>query len=139
LAASVFSDQSVRMRTHWFEDRFGKFAAAQLAELQDELPASIRSDDYLQVLLQNDPSTTVAQRVVEFWCEKAKRSDSTSDAYACWLRAGWDVGCSQWNRFEEILTGLAESAKATNWQALAKLAESHLAALQLRQPHRRIS
>jgi hypothetical protein len=139
LAASVFSDQSVRMRTHWFEDRFGKFAAAQLAELQDELPASIRSDDYLQVLLQNDPSTTVAQRVVDFWCEKAKRSDSTSDAYACWLRAGWDVGCSQWNRFEEILTGLAESAKASNWPALAKLAESHLAALQLRQPHRRIS
>ncbi len=137
LGASVFSDQSVRMRTHWFEDRFGKFSAAQLYELRDSLPASIRVDDYLNVLWSSDPSTTVSQQVTDYWQSKALQSTDSEAAYQNWMRAGWDVGCQQWNRFETIFDGLIESAEATQWTALAKLARSHLIALRNRQLVRR--
>jgi hypothetical protein len=137
LGASVFSDQSVRMRTHWFEDRFGKFSAAQLYELRDSLPASVRVDDYLKILWSSDPSTTVNQQVTDYWQEKAIQSSDSKTAYDYWMRAGWDVGCQQWNRFETILDGLVASAQASDWSALAKLAQSHLHALRNRQLVRR--
>jgi hypothetical protein len=101
------------------------------------LPASVRVDDYLKILWSSDPSTTVNQQVTDYWQEKAIQSSDSKTAYDYWMRAGWDVGCQQWNRFETILDGLVASAQASDWSALAKLAQSHLHALRNRQLVRR--
>ncbi len=48
--SSAFTDQSVRLRSHWFSEHFGKFSIAQLSRLQEHLSSSDRDDLYLQTL-----------------------------------------------------------------------------------------
>ena len=134
--ASAFTDQSVRLRSHWFPERFGKFCSAQLARLQDNLSAGQKSDAYLQILW-NEPAQKTRSSVREFWLARARDASSRqahAEAYELFTRAGWDLGAERLSDYLEILDGLARSAHQAGWTARAILATTHANCLRGRLP-----
>ncbi len=132
--ASAFSDQAVRMRTHWVDSYMGKFTLAQLTQLSDCLAPVQRVDDYLQTVL-NAPAKLTMQMVQEYWIHAARQQlerNAPAEAYACYYHAGWDMGAQRLSEYQRILEGLAHSARAAGWPARAAVAESHLACLKKR-------
>lgn len=133
--ASAFSDQSVRMRTHWCDSRFGKFSIAQLRELSSHLSEAERGDRYLQTIAEAPENLRLAL-VQEFWMNEGRRlmaSDAPDRAYDCFYRAGWDLGVQRLADYQPIFERLIASAKAAGWDARAAVAETHLACLRRRQ------
>ncbi len=113
IQTSWFSDDTVRFRTHWFEEGYGKFAAAQLAGLSDQLTDQQRQDPYLRIFLDNDP-TTLRARVHQYWLEQAQQAEQRGEfrrAYQCFYRAGWDLGLQPITGYEAIFDGLARTAR----------------------------
>ncbi len=69
LQTSSLSDQSIRFRTHWFPEPFGRFAAYRLWQLRDHLSAHQRPDALLQCYWSSSPG--LRQRVYEYWITQA--------------------------------------------------------------------
>jgi hypothetical protein len=139
--ASAFSDQSVRMRTHWFDQQFGKFSIAQLWSVRDKLSSIEREDVYLQTVWQT-PSRLVQREVQLFWMAQGKeamRVGRFEDAYFSYYQAGWDLGAQRMTDYLDILAALAESAEAAGWTARAAVAATHLACLSKSLPPRAYS
>ncbi len=129
--ASAFSDQSVRMRTHWFDPQFGKFAIAQLWTVRDQLAVRDREDPYLQTVWQT-PSRLVQREVQQFWVSQGKdamRQGQFEAAYQSFYQAGWDLGAQRMTDYLDILMLLVESAEAAGWKGRAAVAATHLACL----------
>ena len=127
LRASSFSDDSVRFRTHWYGEGFGKFSAARLYALRDHLTPEQRDDRYLQVFWQNDPESLRA-RVRDYWVAKAKKAATAGDfqsAYRCYYSAGWDCGLQFMRSYGEILEQIAQMAQRAGSPALARIAQVH--------------
>ena len=134
LAVSAFADDSVAFRTHWFEEGFGKFAAARLAELRPYATSEMQADPYLQMLWRND-AASLRDRVTEFWLARAAHHQRSGDwlaAYEDLYRAGWDCGLDEIDRYREILAGLVTTASAAQAPALARVAQVHLDAFAAR-------
>lgn len=134
ILTSVFSDQSITVRTHWYDERFRKFSAARLFALKDHLPDSLRNDDYLN-LLWNAPLKSGRVDIRKYWFEKAQHEFANQNpqaAYDSFYRAGWDVGSHELSSYVEILEGLIRSAELAGWNARAKVAQIHLACLKNR-------
>jgi len=132
--ASAFSDQAVRMRTHWSDGRFGKFTVAQLHELAPHLSAVQRDDAYLTAVAQATPHRRM-WAVREHWLRHAQQllaSDLPADAYTCFYRAGWDMGLERLADYQPVLEGLKISAQAAGWPARAAVAQTHLNCLRQR-------
>ncbi len=112
LQASVFTDQAVTMRTHWFDSAYGKFSAAQIAELDS---FGDRGNDYLRMLLATDSAKTATERVSDYWNNQAHHCEPSqiTNLYRYWYSAGWDLGCVRWQRFPEIFTGLIQATKSS--------------------------
>jgi hypothetical protein len=124
---SVFTDDSVAFRTHWFEEGYGKFAAFRLAELQQILPKGVRDDPYLQIFWERD-AESLRDRLSDHWMRAAavaEREQRHHDAYRCFYRAGWDFGVIDISRFAEIFAGLARAAEAMGGGSLQRIAELH--------------
>lgn len=131
---SAFTDQSVRLRSHWFAEHLGKFSVAQLAKLQSQLAVEQRSDRYLQILW-NEPALRTRSAVREFWLMQARQAltdERHEDSYRSFMSAGWDLGAERMSDYVEILEGLRTSAERAGWTARAKIAEAHLESLRLR-------
>jgi hypothetical protein len=127
LRTSVFADETIRFRTHWFPEGFGKFAAARLADLRDQVPRSLQNDSYLDIFWQNDAST-LRMRLRDYWQARAEKYFSRAQymqAYHCYYHAGWDCGLSDLDGYAEILDGLGASAAAGSVSALASIADTH--------------
>lgn len=132
LKASVFSDESLRFRTLWYPEGFGKFAAARLWEHRDHLNEADRTGAYLNLLWENDRAT-LRYRVSQYWLEVAEVSAEANDWPATWdayLRAGWDVGMPRRDDYVIVLEGLRTSAQQLGAVALARLANVHLSLLE---------
>jgi len=126
--ASAFSDQGVRMRTHWTDARLGKFTMAQLSELHEYLTLEQQRDPYLQAICKNSETPTVRQ-VQSFWLDESRRlSDEQHFVGAnCGLvRAGWDVGVEHLDDYRTILESLVAVAHAAGWEARQAVAQTHL-------------
>ncbi len=124
---SAFTDQSVRLRSHWFSEQFGKFSVAQLHALQSQLSNEQRNDPYLQ-LLWNEPVRRNRAAVREFWLMQARRllsEEKVAESYACAMSAGWDLGAERMSDYVEILDVLAKSARQAGWSARAQIAAAH--------------
>jgi hypothetical protein len=124
---ALFSDESVRFRTHWFPEGLGKFAAARLAQLRDRLPSDLRNDPYLHVFWENDPQS-LRGRLRAYWLEHARQHTACGQfmqALQCYYRAGWDCGSSDLDGYAEILDGIGASATAAGCPALASVAGTH--------------
>lgn len=126
---SVFSDQSTRFRSHWFDRSFGKFAAQQLHELRELLPNEIAMDPYWSALIATDAGDA-SQRITAHWIGRASQVGlSAGDCYDDWYRAGWDVGCHQVDLFAMILEQLTQNGRQAGWEAKAKIAKTYQARL----------
>jgi hypothetical protein len=80
-----------------------------------------------------DPEDTRGVRVVDYWMEQARTGEASPERrYDLWYRAGWDVGCHDLRRLEEILNGMEESATAAGWVARAAVAHAHRQSLEQR-------
>ena len=129
--ASAFSNQSIRMRSHGFDPRFGKVALAEMWNLRDYLSPTQRDDSYLQKVWQT-PARVLQQEVQKYWMTAAKEAMSKGNfaaAYESYYRAGWDIGAQRMTDYLDIFAGLIESSQAAGWQARASIAETHLACL----------
>lgn len=127
MRTSWFSDDTVRFRTHWFEEGYGKFAAARLATLVEYLDDGQRDDPYLRIFLDNNPQSLRA-RVHQHWLDLARaqeRQGAQFQAYQCYYRAGWDLGLQSLGHYEEIFAGLQRTAAGAGADALAALARMY--------------
>jgi len=127
LRASSFSDHAVRFRTHWFEEGFGKFAAARLHHLREHLRSDEIANPYLQILWHND-AATLRDRVHEYWRtigDKQLEAGNWQSAYRAYYAAGWDCGLTDVQQYAEILEKLADVADRGGSTALAHLARMH--------------
>jgi hypothetical protein len=128
---SLFADECVRFRTHWFPEGLGKFAAARLEHWRDELPSVLRDNPYLHLFWENDPES-LRTRLRLYWLEQARkyfRSSQYMHALHCYYRAGWDYGSSDLDAYAEILDGIDASATASGSTALANVVRTHRRAL----------
>jgi hypothetical protein len=124
---SLFSDNTVKFRTHWFANGFGKFSAARLSALRDQVPREVLDDPYLQVYLAND-NETLRERIRDYWLAQARAAEKAgrhAEAYHAYYNAGWDMGLRNMDDFPMIFDGLKGSAKAAGFKGLAAIAELH--------------
>lgn len=134
ILTSVFSDQSITVRTHWYDERFRKFSAARLFALKDHLPDAVRSDAYLN-LLWKAPLKSGRVDIRKYWFEKAQQELANQNphaAYEAFYRAGWDVGSHELSSYVDILNGLIRASELAGWHARAAVAQIHLACLKNR-------
>ncbi|GAB5404512.1 MAG: SMI1/KNR4 family protein [Aureliella sp.] len=114
LNASTFSDQSVRLRTHWISSATSNFAAAQLEVLS---PAQNEMTDHQR------PITYAA------WIEKAQSllaDGKHAEAYDAFFQAGWGVGYGSVDECISLLRSLVKCAQSAGWDARAAAAAAHL-------------
>jgi len=131
--ASLFTDQSVRFRTHFDNDRVCKFSVARLIDLD----AADRLDpDYIsRLLVATSPAdidmTGWRDRVCQYWVDQADLIaggtdfDSAARRYELIYRSGWDVGCDSISRYGVLLGELADAAARAGQTARAELAKTH--------------
>ena len=118
---SVFTDQAVRLRTHWTANQSLKFAAARLAEID---PGSIDKSAYLQILCDgNEEASRVS--VTKYWLDQAANAESGSEAVNHLMRAGWDVGAEPISTFSEILSKLVDATRESNQHGRSLVAQAH--------------
>ena len=128
---STFTDQSVRLNTHWVQDSkesgtaFAKFSAAQLQALA---PEWVAESEYESLLIGNDINE-IRNQVSKHWIKLAKlaaqESRDHTDALQCWTRAGWDLGAESIDSYGIIIDGVVESAKSAGQIAKGTIASVH--------------
>lgn len=124
---SWFSDDTLRFRSHWYAEGYGKFAAARLAALTPHLALRQREDPYLRIFLDNEVGT-LRGRVQQHWLSRAReasRRGAHQDAYGYYYRAGWDLGMLPVSAYDEVLAELQHAARHGGSPALAELAALH--------------
>lgn len=137
---SQFTDQAVRFRSHFDNDRYTKFAVARLAELD----ASGRLDPgYVAALSAGDAAvnheaSSWRDQVCRYWRGQAERVAGQGGPEAGWSRyellhlAGWDVGCDSLGCYKRLLVDLAAAAEAAGQPARAAVARAHHQCLRAR-------
>jgi len=131
LKASIFSDEATRLRTHWFAEGYGKFAAARLAELRPYLASDDAADPYVRMYLDDD-LPTLRERVGAYWLHQARSAlgrQAWAQAYQGFYQAGWDLGWQTLRDFGEVLQGLATAARGAGWTGRAAIAALHQGSL----------
>jgi hypothetical protein len=126
--ASAFSDQSVRLRLHKFEQRFGKYSIAQLIRCESCLPTSMQEDDYLRIFLSSRDGD-LHGLVQQYWLSLARKAMHAGDfasGYNFAFNAGWDIGAASMAGYRQILETLHQAALQAGWQARAAVAKAHL-------------
>lgn len=118
LSASCFSDQTVRLRTHWYPPSHPNFASARLVEIS---PGEFR----------DRPLHTCQD-----WLDRGNaelESGNPSHAYASYFHAGWGIGFANLAECKQLLKRLIRSAEQAGWQARAATAAAHLEVASRRQ------
>lgn len=133
--ASAYSDQSVRIRSHWISKKYRKFSIAQFFEMgveSNELREAFDADDYLRLYHAGNDSVELMKRVMNYWFSRgqdAMRENRCEEAYAAFFSAGWDMGVSALADFLPILERLGDAAEASGWMGRCEVARTHHACL----------
>lgn len=121
---SVFTDQSVRLETHWASDQYAKFSVSRLLHLSAD---EVGQSTYLSLLC--DPDTSRRSRdTTAYWIEQGSRfqiADDFHQAYRCFMAAAWDVGAEPITAYGKLLERIAETAQSSNQPARAEIARTH--------------
>jgi hypothetical protein len=149
LRCSVFTDQSVRMRTHWATsaDGFAKFSAKFLDDIP-ETPASIQESSEqlgrLPSLISDDRlleyfgrgslqgSDSVRQRYCQMLVAESATSSSPATSARLLYAAGWDLGAEPLRRFGELLDQYIIACRDAGWTSHERLASIHRDGLKAR-------
>lgn len=152
IRCSVFTDQSVRLRTHWATSSGGasKFAAYFLergdiaaaadggfeADRLGRVPGSVSHQDLLSMLLGRTgrEGRTLRQSYSEMLIDRARDSMATAPATAARLlyAAGWDLGAEPLRGYGQLLDQYIEACAAAGWQGHENLARVHRGCLKAR-------
>lgn len=127
LQTSWFSDDTLRFRSHWFDEGYGKFAASRLAVLSAHLTPAQQRDPYLRIFLDND-AQSLRSRVQQYWIGLARSAverRAYREAYHFYYRAGWDLGMLPISAYDEVFEQLQRVAEADGSPALAAIAALH--------------
>jgi hypothetical protein len=119
---SIFTDQTVRVRTHGFSGEDQKFSAARLQTL-DYLPEENDEREYFRLLCDCSDEQR-RDRVREFFADRARQTRGPS-SHDLWKRAGWDLGAEPMAAFAELLEQVAATAADAGRPAQAALAQTH--------------
>ncbi|WP_182866952.1 SMI1/KNR4 family protein [Stieleria mannarensis] len=122
LECSIFTDQTVRVRTHGFSGEGQKFAAARLMKLGYQ-PTDPIEKNYFQRLGIACASERRDQ-IREHFASLARQA-APAKAHELWVRAGWDMGAEPMLAFAELLEQIAISADAAGRAAQGELARTH--------------
>ncbi len=125
---SVFSDQSIRFRTHFDSTRFAKFSVARLADLD----ATNHLDPRYCSALAGVAQPAWRRGVTSYWNDQASTSTSHESRYDLYFRGGWDVGCESMRDYHYQLSQLVVEAQASGQAARAEVAMTHLNCLEER-------
>jgi hypothetical protein len=121
---SVFTDQSVRLRTHWTADHAAKFSASRLGA---SYPEVVQDSAYLQILCDPDAQTR-RHRLTQYWLEQADASSQAGHWHAAhrqYVAAGWDLGSEPLSLYGGLLEKIADAADRSGQTARAELARTH--------------
>jgi len=121
---SVFTDQSVRLNTHWATDDASKFSIERICQLDK---TAIEKSDYLSTVSKagNTDRRTV---VTDYWKRQAVMhlaAEEIAEAHECYMAAGWDLGAGPITVYGEILDRVHETATQCGQRARAELAATH--------------
>ncbi|MFK8110692.1 MAG: hypothetical protein AB8B91_00735 [Rubripirellula sp.] len=123
---SVFTDQSIRLKTHWMSDRSMKFSVACLSLTN---PRAVEESAYLQMLMGEDFSK---QHVTNHWLDLGTEFHEAGEferAWSCFMNAGWDVGAGPMHVYTDLLERVVDASDRANHGARAELARTHLRCL----------
>ena len=121
---SVFTDQSVRMNTHWATDDASKFSIERMRHLDNN---TIEKSDYL-LTVSNAENADRRMQVTEYWKKKAAtclKANEVAEACECYMAAGWDLGAGPITVYGEILERVHQTAAQCGQKARAELAATH--------------
>jgi hypothetical protein len=136
LQASVFTDQSIRFRTHWANAYATKFSAAMLFRLIEENAIAehaitSRVDaEYLDVLRHANPSHR--SQATQYWLNCSQRSIAAQRWNQAWnevYAAGWDLGADSISTYATVLDQLILVSDSLGDPARGELARTHRACL----------
>jgi len=125
---SVFSDQSIRLRTHWTHEQSEKFSVARLKHLR---PHEVEGSEYFRALCLPDSRDRRLQTQL-YWKREAERADSIGNpnlAHRASFNAAWDVGPDSISGYKELLERIVETAESSHQEARAAVARTHRACL----------
>ncbi len=119
---SIFTDQSVRFRTHFDSEEFAKFSVARLVEMG--LAHNV-DPQYVRALSQT-ATPRWREGVVQYWLGQLESNTAAaSDRYQMIFAAGWDVGCDSILRYRELIERLGDAAMDANQFGRAEVARTH--------------
>lgn len=121
---SVFTDQSIRLETHWTAPVSAKFSVARLLDLDLQ---QVSQSTYLSALCDADPKKR-RSRTTAYWNEQATRFEEKGDlekAYRCFVAAGWDVGAESMGVYADLLDRISAIADQLGQAGRAETARTH--------------
>ncbi|MDC0316904.1 hypothetical protein OAM37_00115 [bacterium] len=121
---SVFTDQSVRLNTHWATEDASKFSIERMRQLDE---TTIEKSEYL-LTVSKAANADRRAAVTDYWKKQAVThlaADEVADAYECYMAAGWDLGAGPITVYGEILERVHETATQSGQRARAELAATH--------------
>ena len=121
---SVFTDQSIRLDTHWMAHASAKFSVARLRQL---CPDQVATSSYFQILLQPDGSQR-RQQATTYWTKQAWQMAEQNDhqqAHRCHMAAAWDLGAEGISSYASVLDRISESALRAGQSGRAEVARTH--------------
>ncbi|MCC9601777.1 SMI1/KNR4 family protein [Stieleria sp. JC731] len=122
LRCSIFTDQTVRVRTHTFVKEGQKFSATRLMQL--EYQSNDTSEQaYLQCLACPKPDER--RKLVREYFSDLAASANGSDAHDYWVKAGWDLGAEPMTAYGDLLTKIETTAAEAGRMALSAIAQTH--------------
>ncbi|KLU03929.1 putative transmembrane protein [Rhodopirellula islandica] len=150
MRCSVFTDQSVRLRTHWATSgaegmaKFGAYWMSHESKLRPEsgdtsidqskakppanaVPASVSMSEYLDCL-QNREGGSVRSRLTTFFLERADQNTASgqhAEAVRCLYAAGWDLGTEPMTLYADLLGRLVNLTQVAGWTSHEILARMH--------------
>ncbi|TWU06432.1 SMI1/KNR4 family protein [Stieleria varia] len=137
IECSIFTDQSVRLRTHGHTSDGVKFSASQLsALLQDgslvrepkaSEEESLAESQYLNLLCAV-PADRRRLATTEFWKQRSVEAENQGDLTAASdhaYRAGWDLGAEPITAYPELLQRVARISEAAGQHAISIASQTH--------------
>ncbi len=152
IRCSVFTDQSVRLRTHWatssdgvskvsarFLDKDAAVDASSTAAIPDQLgcvPAAIEQPVLIKLLCSRSAAgpDSMRQEYAETLIARSRDFQTTAPATEARLlySAGWDLGAEPLRCFGDLLDQYISACREAGWVSHQRLAEVHRQGLQTR-------